>query len=134
MKDLHEIAANARKAFYQISVSTADQRNKVLLSLARLLKENKEAVFIANREDLDAAAAEDLAAPLLHRLLFGEEKLEQVVRGLYALADLPDPLNKTLVSTEITEGLKLYRVSSPIGVIGVIFEKKRQCCSAERRT
>ena len=35
MKDLHEIAANARKAFYQISVSTADQRNKVLLSLAR---------------------------------------------------------------------------------------------------
>ncbi len=124
MKDLHEIAANARKAFYQISVSTADQRNKVLLSLARLLKENKEAVFIANREDLDAAAAEDLAAPLLHRLLFGEEKLEQVVRGLYALADLPDPLNKTLVSTEITEGLKLYRVSSPIGVIGVIFESR----------
>lgn len=124
MKDLHEIAANARKAFYQISVSNADQRNKVLLSLARLLKENKEAVFIANREDLDAAAAEDLAAPLLHRLLFGEEKLEQVVRGLYALADLPDPLNKTLVSTEITEGLKLYRVSSPIGVIGVIFESR----------
>ena len=124
MKDLHEIAANARKAFYQISVSTADQRNKVLLSLARLLKENKEAVFIANREDLDAAAAEDLAASLLHRLLFGEEKLEQVVRGLYALADLPDPLNKTLVSTEITEGLKLYRVSSPIGVIGVIFESR----------
>ena len=124
MKDLHEIAANARKAFYQISVSTTDQRNKVLLSLARLLKENKEAVFIANREDLDAAAAEDLAAPLLHRLLFGEEKLEQVVRGLYALADLPDPLNKTLVSTEITEGLKLYRVSSPIGVIGVIFESR----------
>ena len=59
-----------------------------------------------------------------HRLLFGEEKLEQVVRGLYALADLPDPLNKTLVSTEITEGLKLYRVSSPIGVIGVIFESR----------
>ena len=105
MKDLHEIAANARKAFYQISVSTADQRNKVLLSLARLLKENKEAVFIANREDLDAAAAEDLAAPLLHRLLFGEEKLEQVVRGLYA------PLHRSVLSVSSLKAvpMRLFR-------------------------
>ncbi len=124
MKDLHEIAANARKAFYQISVSTTDQRNKVLLTLARLLKENKDDIFSANKEDLDAAADENLAAPLLHRLVFGEEKLDQVVRGLYALSDLPDPLNKTQTATEITEGLKLYRVSSPIGVIGVIFESR----------
>lgn len=124
MMDLHEIAANARKAFYQISVSSTDQRNKVLLSLARLLKENKDDIYIANKEDQDTAAAENLSAPLLHRLVFGEEKLDQVVRGLYALSDLPDPLNKTLTATEITEGLKLYRVSSPIGVIGVIFESR----------
>lgn len=124
MKDLHEIAANARSAFYQISVSSADQRNTVLSALARLLTQNKDSIFAANQADLDAAAAEDLAAPLLHRLTFGEEKLDQVVRGLHALADLPDPLNKTLSATEITEGLKLYRVSSPIGVIGVIFESR----------
>ena len=124
MKDLHEIAASARSAFYQISVSTAEQRNAVLSALARLLTQNKDSIFAANQADLDAAAAEDLAAPLQHRLTFGEEKLDQVVRGLHALADLPDPLNKTLSATEITEGLKLYRVSSPIGVIGVIFESR----------
>ena len=72
MKDLHEIAANARSAFYQISVSSADQRNTVLSALARLLTQNKDSIFAANQADLDAAAAEDLAAPLLHRLTFGE--------------------------------------------------------------
>ena len=124
MKDLHKIAARARSAFYQISVSTSEQRNSVLSSLARLLTENRERIFSANQADHDAAVAENLSSPLLHRLTFGEEKLNQVVKGLYALSELPDPINRTLAATEITEGLKLYRVSSPIGVIGVIFESR----------
>ena len=62
--------------------------------------------------------------PLLHRLTFGEDKLSQVVSGLKALTGLPDPLNQTQKATEITGGLKLYRVSCPIGVIGVIFESR----------
>ena len=124
MKDLHEIAGRARNAFYAVSVASHEQRNRALLSLAELLTEQRERIFSANRADLDAAGAEQLAAPLLHRLTFGQEKLDQVVRGLHALAELPDPINKTICSTEITDGLKLYRVSSPIGVIGVIFESR----------
>ena len=124
MKDLHEIAAHARSAFYQISFSSAEQRNKVLTVLGRLLLNNKERIFAANQADTEAAVNENLSSPLLHRLHFGEEKLEQVVRGLYALTELPDPINKTLSATEITDGLKLYRVSAPIGVIGIIFESR----------
>ena len=124
LKDLHEIAASARNGFYQISVSESDKRNAVLKSLARLLTENKDSIFAANQADRDAAEAENLSSPLLHRLTFGEEKLSQVISGLYALVDLPDPISNTLAATEITEGLKLYRVSCPIGVIGVIFESR----------
>ncbi len=124
MRDLHDIAARARNAFYQISVSSIEQRNGVLSALARLLTENKQLIYAANHADLNAAEAENLASPLLHRLTFGEEKLNQVVRGLYSLSELPDPINKTLLSTEITQGLNLYRVSCPIGVIGVIFESR----------
>lgn len=124
LKDLHEIAANARNAFYQISVSASDKRNAVLKSLARLLEENKESIFAANQADRRAATDENLSSPLLHRLTFGEDKLNQVVSGLHALIDLPDPISRTLSATEITEGLKLYRVSCPIGVIGVIFESR----------
>lgn len=124
MKDLHEIAARSRQSFYQISVSGIGIRNQALLRLADLLIEEKEAVFEANRADLAAAERERLASPLLHRLTFGEEKVQQVVLGLKALAAMEDPLNQTLVSTEITPGLNLYKVTSPIGVIGVIFESR----------
>jgi len=124
MKDLHEIASRARSAFYSISVSAPETRNAVLLTLARLLDENRESVFTANQADIDSARAENLAAPLLHRLFFGEEKLRQVIRGLHALADLPDPINRTICATELADSLNLYRVSVPIGVIGVIFESR----------
>ena len=124
MKDLHEMASRARDAFYAVSVSSDDKRNEALTALARVLEENKEAVFEANRADLEEAAASDLAAPLLHRLAFGEEKLTQVIRGLHALCGLADPIGRTLLATELAEGLKLYRVSCPIGVIGVIFESR----------
>ncbi len=124
MKDLHDIAQRSRLSFYQVSVSDVEVRNQALLRLADLLVQEKEAVFEVNRADLAAAEKEQLAPPLLHRLTFGEEKLQQVVLGLKALAAMPDPLNRTLLSTEITAGLNLYKVTSPIGVVGVIFESR----------
>ena len=124
MKNLHEIASHARDSFYCLSVSDGDKRNAALLAIARLLEARKEEIFSANRTDLEAAAEEQLAAPLLHRLMFGEEKLNQVIRGLKALSALQDPLNRTLSATEIADSLRLYRVSCPIGVIGVIFESR----------
>ncbi len=124
MSRLHDMSARSRAAFYEISVSPEEQRNRALLSLARLLEAEKESIFAANREDLEKAEAEHLAPPLLHRLTFGEEKLRQVILGLQALTGLEDPIHKTLMATEITEGLRLYKVSAPIGVIGVIFESR----------
>ena len=124
MKDLHDIASRARDAFYSVSVSSDAARNCALNALALLLDSNKERIFAANQEDLDTAAAENLSAPLLHRLKFGNEKLNQVIDGLHTLCNLPDPINRTISSTELADSLKLYRVSCPIGVIGVIFESR----------
>ncbi len=124
LKDLHEIASRSRDAFYQISTASHDCRNRVLLTLADLLERNSDAIFSANEADLAAARASDLASPLLHRLFFGNDKLKQVILGLQALSRLPDPINQTLSSTEITDGLIQYKVSCPIGVIGVIFESR----------
>ena len=124
MKDLHQMADSARRAFYQISVSASDVRNNALIQLAEKLQERKEQIFAANREDIQTAEKESLPAPLLHRLLFGDEKLQQVILGLKALASMDDPLHRTLTATEICAELKLYKVSSPIGVIGVIFESR----------
>lgn len=124
LNDLHEMSLRARNAFYDLSVSSSGQRNQAILALSGILKEHRDVIFSANRDDLAAAEKEGLPAPLLHRLKFQEEKLAQVTAGLEALAALPDPLGKTTYAEEITAGLNLYRVVCPIGVIGIIFESR----------
>ena len=122
--NLKQMAQNAREAAWQLAALDADTRNRALHAMAQLLESEKEAIFAANAADLAQAKAESLAAPLLSRLTFGEEKLRQTVRGLEALAGLPDPIGKTTLAREITPGLRMYRVTCPIGVIGVIFESR----------
>ena len=124
MNDLHEMSARAREAFYDLSTASVEKRNSVLTQMSEGLKKNRDKIFSENRKDLEQAEAEGLSLPLLHRLKFQEEKLNQVCNGLFSLAALPDPIGRTTVATEITEGLNMYRVICPIGVIGVIFESR----------
>ena len=122
--DLHAMAANARDAYYILSCARTEKRNNALLQMAEQLTADKDTIFAANKEDVLDAEKDGLAAPLLSRLKFGEEKLTQVVTGLKALSALEDPIGKTTLARELTPGLNLYRVTCPIGVIGVIFESR----------
>lgn len=124
MKDLHRMAGDARRAAWTLAASTLTERNRALMTMAQALLSRKEAIFQANAEDVAQAQTDHLPAPLVGRLKFGEDKLNQVVTGLRALAELPDPIGQTTLSRELTEGLTLYRVTCPIGVIGVIFESR----------
>jgi len=122
--DIREVAFLAKKASIKLAATSAEQKNKALMEIARLLELRKEEIFKANKEDLKRSEEENLAAPLLKRLKFDENKLSEVISGINSLIKLPDPVGKTLASTELDEGLELYRVSCPIGVIGVIFESR----------
>lgn len=124
MKNLHEMAEKSRQAAWALSASGLEERNQALRMMAEVLMSRREEIFAANESDMQRAVTEELAAPLLGRLKFREEKLQAVVDGLLALARLPDPIGQTTLSRELTEGLKLYRVTCPIGVIGVIFESR----------
>lgn len=124
MNDLHDMAYRSRQAAWMLAESDLQARNTTLRKMARVLSEHREEIFAANECDVQRATEEKLAAPLLGRLKFREEKLQAVMDGLVALAELPDPIGKTTLSRELTEGLKLYRVTCPIGVIGVIFESR----------
>ncbi|MBQ8073188.1 MAG: glutamate-5-semialdehyde dehydrogenase [Clostridia bacterium] len=122
--NLTEMAQRAKRAFYELSESPLSVRNQALIRMAESLIQDQDMIFSANLADLAQAREEGLAAPLLQRLRFDQAKLQQVTSGLHALAGLPDPIGKTVFCHEITEGLKLYRVTCPIGVIGVIFESR----------
>jgi len=119
-----EKAKKAKTASIQIAAFSADIRKKALLCIAEELINNRQAIFEANRKDLKNAEAAKLDKPLLKRLSFQESKLDDVVSGLHALADMPDPLGKVLMSRELDEGLNLYRISCPIGVTAIIFESR----------
>ena len=119
-----EIAAAARSASIQVAVVKTDVKNKALAEIAEALKQQSTEIISANKEDLTAAEKNNLAAPLLKRLKFDEGKIADVCTGIDSLIKLDDPVGKTISATGLDEGLQLYKVSCPIGVIGVVFESR----------
>ena len=119
-----EAARAARKASYLLAAASGDLRNNALRAISRRLKERRDEVFAANREDLLAAQTAGIAQPVLDRLRFDAHKLEDICRGIEALSELPDPIGQRQIHRELADGLVLTRVSCPIGVIGVIFESR----------
>jgi len=118
------LARHVKEASIKLAGAGAEHKNKALTQIAEDLKSRTEEIIEANREDLRRSEEENLAPPLLKRLKFDEAKIAEVVDGIYSLISLEDPVGKTLLSTEMDEGLELYRVTCPIGVIGVIFESR----------
>ena len=107
-----------------LAASSAELRNRALLLVKDNLEKHAEEIFAENRKDLARAEETGVAEAVRKRLKFDEKKLQDVTAGLVQLAGLPDPLGKVTLSRELDEGLKLTRISCPIGVIGVIFEAR----------
>ena len=122
--EIKEVAFFAKKASIKLAAADTELKSKALREIAKLIDKRKEEIFKANKEDIDRSEKESLASPLLKRLKFDESKVSEVISGINSLIELPDPVGKTLASSELDEGLDLYRVSCPIGVIGVIFESR----------
>lgn len=124
MVDTSQLARQARQAAHQMAVLDTRVKDTALLHIADALQLQAAEIIAQNKIDLMRSSAEGLAAPLLKRLKFDQAKLDDVVSGLRSLTRLPDPVGITQMATQLDEGLDLYRVSCPIGVIGVIFESR----------
>jgi len=118
------IAKAAKSASIQLAAVKADVKNKALAEIARALKQHSAEIILANKKDLAAGKKNNLAAPLLKRLKFDESKIAETIAGIDSLIKLDDPVGRTLSATELDAGLELYKVSCPIGVIGVVFESR----------
>lgn len=116
-------ARMAREAAIALAGASLESRNQALLLMAKKIEENQEQILEANALDVQAATG-SLSAPLLSRLKLTQSKCARMAESLRALATLPDPLGQVQYAKEICDGMKLYRVTCPIGVIGVIFESR----------
>ncbi len=122
--DIRQIAARAKQAAIQLAAVPTDQKNQALARIAAALGANGPKICAANQEDLKRAEREQLAGPLLKRLRFDDAKISEASAGLDSLIGLSDPVGQTLSAMELDQDLELYKVSCPIGVIGVIFESR----------
>ncbi len=121
---IHQTASAAKAASIHMAGAKSDLKNRALADIAKALKDNSAAIMAANQKDLDQARADNVAAPLLKRLKFDEDKIAGACEGIESLMKIDDPVGRTLSATELDDGLELYRVSCPIGVVGVIFESR----------
>jgi glutamate-5-semialdehyde dehydrogenase len=122
--NISEIAAAAKSASIRLAAVKTDIKNNALAEIAAALRRRSVEIIAANQQDLAEAQKNNLAAPLLKRLKFDEGKIDQTVAGIESLIKLDDPTGRTLAATELDAGLELYKVSCPIGVIGVVFESR----------
>ncbi|MCT0218350.1 glutamate-5-semialdehyde dehydrogenase [Synechococcus sp. CS-1329] len=117
-------AGAVRRAAMALGQCSDGQRRQALLAMAQGLEHSADAIVAANRADLEAAAAEQLAPALVARLLLDDSKLTGAIEGVRQLAELADPIGRRQLHTELDAGLVLERVTVPLGVVGVIFEAR----------
>ncbi|MBM4311561.1 MAG: glutamate-5-semialdehyde dehydrogenase [Deltaproteobacteria bacterium] len=119
-----ERAQCAKQSSLLLSAADTGLKNRALRAVAEALRDKADIILAANAQDLARAQADSLAAPLLKRLAFDRAKIDGAIAGIESLISLPDPVGETLSATELDQGLELYKISCPIGVIGVIFESR----------
>ena len=119
---LEQMGQKAKTAESALALSGLEQRNKALLFMARMLREEPQDIMSANAKDL--AEASELSAAMRDRLLLNEKRLEGLALAMEEIAALPDPLGRVLFEDTRPNGLKIRRVAVPLGVIAVIYEAR----------
>lgn len=114
----------ARAAAKILAASPGETRVRALREMAAAIRQAKRAILDANAQDLAALSGAQASAAFADRLTLNEARLEGVCKGLEDVAAQPDPLHKTTFETTRPNGLRIARVSVPIGVIGIIYESR----------
>lgn len=128
MIDFVKIAKDAKEASLKIADLSTELKNTALLKIADEIELNKNKIFEANKTDLEAAKSlvesGELTKSTFNRLKLDENKMRDMIQGIRDIAKLEDPVNKKLLVRELDSDLTLYKVSCPIGVLGIIFEAR----------
>jgi glutamate-5-semialdehyde dehydrogenase len=123
-EQMTQLARQAKAASRELGLLTTAQKNECLLAMADALERNPGALRDANARDLEAGAVAGLSAAMLDRLRLDEKRIAAMTRGLREVAALPDPTGRILDERTRPNGLRLQKVSTPIGVIVIIYESR----------
>ncbi|MFC5520073.1 glutamate-5-semialdehyde dehydrogenase [Polaromonas jejuensis] len=121
---METLGSRAKTASAQIARAPAAIKNRALLNLAALLRQNVPALQAANQRDLERAGAAGLAGPLLDRLKLDAKTLETVALGCEQLAAMADVIGQIIGLKEQPSGIRVGQMRVPIGVFGMIYESR----------
>src|SRR5437016_4410545 len=118
------IGRQAREAAAALALAPADSKTAALNAAAAAVRSRANEILAANAEDLAEAKQAGIGAALLDRLALDPKRLDAVARCLEDIAALPDPIGRILAESTRPNGLRITRVSVPLGVIGIIYESR----------
>lgn len=121
---LERLGINAKEAEKTLMVASSEKKNQALKKIAEGLIENTDKIIEANKVDLENGEKNGMAKSMLDRLKLDKERIEGMAKGVLDVATLPEPAGRILSATERPNGLRIEKVSTPIGVIAVIFEAR----------
>ena len=121
---MHAMGSNAKVASTLIARAQAATKNRALLTLAALLRQNTVQLAAANQQDLARAASSGLAGPMLDRLKLTPKDIETVATGCEQLAAMPDVIGEIIGMKQQPSGIRVGQMRVPIGVFGMIYESR----------
>jgi glutamate-5-semialdehyde dehydrogenase len=121
---MERLGSAAVAAAAVLAHASSAQKNAALRAAAGALRAQPAAILAANERDLAAARAADLSGARLERLQLDAARIEATAQSLEAVAALPEPIGRTLAEWQRPNGLRIQRVSVPLGVIGIIYESR----------
>ena len=121
-KTLEKIGLNAKIAF-QNKISNK-RKNKVLNYYIQLILKNQNKILVENAKDIKIAKSKKLKENLIKRLALNNDKISSIIKSIETIAKFKDPVDVDIETWKRPNGLKIKKVSIPIGIIGVIYESR----------
>jgi glutamate-5-semialdehyde dehydrogenase len=123
-EQMTRLAKNAKAASRELAKLSTREKNDCLLAMAGALEKNSDSIKEANALDMETAAKNNLSSAMLDRLKLDDKRISAMAKGLREVAALPDPVGKILDERVRPNGLKLQKISVPIGVVVIIYESR----------
>jgi glutamate-5-semialdehyde dehydrogenase len=124
MGEMLALGRAAKAASAKLALAPQHQKDLALKAMAAEIRGQADTILAANERDMNAARTRGLSGALLDRLLLDAKRVEAMAAGLEEIAQLPDPVGRSLGAWDRPNGLKIERVSVPLGVIGIVYESR----------
>jgi glutamate-5-semialdehyde dehydrogenase len=124
LDQMTELARQAKAASRALATLTTAQKNDCLLAMAEAVEKERDAIQAANAKDMAAGEQAGLTKAMLDRLKLDDKRVAAMANGLREVAALPDPVGRVLDERTRPNGLKLRKLSTPIGVVVIIYESR----------